>query len=1178
VLAASFLARNPGSRFATLLIDDRDHSTVDEPFEVVHLDHLLHEPAKLHLLAAYYDVMELATAVKPLLLLHLLRTSGLPVVYLDPDIEVYDDFTPVTEGLLRAPIVLTPHTLHPYPRDGLRPTEAEILGAGAYNLGFIGVREGAEEFLRWWWERLQRDAIVDPARMLFTDQRWIDFVPGLYQHELLKDPGLNVAYWNLHARTLARGSNGYLVNGHHLRFFHFSGYSPFRPDVLSKHTGDHPRVRLSDSRVLAELVHRYGEHLLAAGLTRSGGPEYGWQSADGDVLLDAPARRAYRHAVLAADAGRADPPPDPFAPGGGYALLRWLGEPVPGHIWPRASRYLQALHEIRPDLQRAFPQSSRQAEEQYLEWARNGSLGDQRPEHELRLLTGATSPAGPPVAVSDTGGLPSVHVVGYFRAELGMGEYGRQLLEAVRSAGADASTTTFTETVSRQQHAFDDQVAQRPAQVNLLVVNADQTPVFAQAVRPDFFSGRYTVGAWAWEVEHFPADLGRAFDVVDEVWAISSFTRDAIARMTDRPVFAVPPPVSTPVVDPAITREALGLPPGFVFLFAFDYLSVPKRKNAIGLVDAFTSAFRPGEGPTLVIKSINGDRHRAAQQELRRAVSAREDIVLMEDYLSTSERTSLMAHADCYVSLHRAEGFGLTMAESMALGKPVIATAYSGNMDFMTESTAYLVPWESTAIGEDAPPYPATARWAEPRLDVAAELMRRVYGDPEAAKQVGERAAAHIAEHHSPDARAALVRERLVDLSARLPAGATSGDTVPEQVASLSSLDRRLRRARFLLHVARTPERRRAAVRRRLGGVLSTRLGHYRRALAVQEAMHREVLTLRGLLQQVAGELDQTNRRITQLSSGQDQAGRALAEMSDGLERADGRVGELAELVDRLTVQSHALQARDDALVGQVDTANGELRLLRRRVDELGSRADDLAARVDVLREELEAAPYVSDPDLLRVRTGEGTTLGYSGEAGSSYAEFEDLFRGTEEFMRERQRAYLPLLADAGPVLDLGCGRGEVLAVLTAAGVEAQGVDLDASMVERGRQQGLPVFQGDALAVLARAEPGSLGAVTSFQVVEHLELADLESLFTAAHRALREDGLLVAETVNPHSPRALKAFWLDLTHRHPIYPEAAVMLAKRAGFRSAHVFFPHGSGDYEADRTRQGEYALVAVR
>ena len=830
VLARSFRDHHPGGRFTTLVIDDRQREvSSEEPFEVLHLDELVTDTAELHVLAAYYDVMELATAVKPLLLGHLLGAGAATVAYLDPDIEVYSALDVVEHALADQSIALTPHTTVPIPRDGLRPSEAEIMGSGIYNLGFIGVAPGSEPFLDWWWERLRRDAVVDLQRMLFTDQRWIDFVPSLFDHVLLKDPGLNVAYWNLHGRQVQQSPAGRTVNGEPLRFFHFSGYSPFRPNVLSKHQGDHPRVRLQDAPVVAELAHAYGRRLVSEGLQQTGGPAYGWAS-NGQVKLDPAMRRAYQHGVRHHDRTGRGLPPSPFAADGGAAFLGWLEERDPGKGWRRLNRYLAATHELRPDLQATFPAGNRRTERRFVSWAAHGGLG----------LEGS---AGALVHQKDRhsagSGLPAVRAVGYFRAELGMGEHGRQLVEALQEAGADVVTTTWTETISRQEHAFRELTSDVEPLVNLLVINADETPVFAQAAGRHFFRNRYTVGAWAWELEEFPATHDAAFELVDEVWAGSDFARDAISARTSKPVHSVPPPVPVPVVDPTITRQSLGLPQGFVFLFAFDYLSVPKRKNALGLITAFSQAFTPNEGPTLVVKTINGDKHPDARAALRRAAAERPDVLLLEHYVSAAERTALMALADCYVSLHRSEGFGLTMAEAMSLGKPVIATGYSGNLTFMDEDNSYLVPYTRVPVGPDAAPYASDATWAEPDLAVAADLMRRVWKAPEEAAGVGARAAADIEAKHSPRARADAVAVRLEAIRHRLPGRVDrSGPRTPAEF-SLTPLQRGLNRARFMAYVARTPELRRAAIRRRMPLAVSDALGRARHFSAARRSHRR---------------------------------------------------------------------------------------------------------------------------------------------------------------------------------------------------------------------------------------------------------------------------------------------------------------------------------------------------
>jgi SAM-dependent methyltransferase len=178
--------------------------------------------------------------------------------------------------------------------------------------------------------------------------------------------------------------------------------------------------------------------------------------------------------------------------------------------------------------------------------------------------------------------------------------------------------------------------------------------------------------------------------------------------------------------------------------------------------------------------------------------------------------------------------------------------------------------------------------------------------------------------------------------------------------------------------------------------------------------------------------------------------------------------------------------------------------------------------------------------------------------------------------IRDRQRGYVEILRDAAPVVELGPGRGEMLELLAEAGVSAVGIDFDPVMTGRIRAKGLAVECGDALQYLDAQPDGSIGAIYSSQFVEHLVGDQVIALIQMAHEKLVPGGLFVAETINPHSPRALKAFWVDLTHAHPIFPESLVVWCGLAGFSQASVRFPLGTGDLDADLLTQGEYAVVA--
>ena len=212
----------------------------------------------------------------------------------------------------------------------------------------------------------------------------------------------------------------------------------------------------------------------------------------------------------------------------------------------------------------------------------------------------------------------------------------------------------------------------------------------------------------------------------------------------DKPVTIIPHPAHAPERSDDAIRE-ISDPDRFTFLFVFDQFSVMERKNPTGVIEAFKKAFpEPGKAQ-LIIKSINGDKRIEAQEKLRYASHDRSDIILVERYLSREELDGLMWNCDCYVSLHRSEGFGQTLAETMAIGKPVIATGYSGNLGFMTPDNSYLVDHTMTSVPPGSDPYPPTSSWADPDIDQAAAYMREVFDEPEAAAARGRRAADDIA-------------------------------------------------------------------------------------------------------------------------------------------------------------------------------------------------------------------------------------------------------------------------------------------------------------------------------------------------------------------------------------------------------------------------------------------------
>jgi glycosyltransferase involved in cell wall biosynthesis len=531
-------------------------------------------------------------------------------------------------------------------------------------------------------------------------------------------------------------------------------------------------------------------------------------------------------------AERAEEPPSPDPFDEIERFLEWLGDPVGD---ARVPRYLAALHRTRGALRHAYPDLASADRRELLEWAHSrgeGAVGravlaralprlgvdvpapsraghveealrDLAQRHHwlaplagtyraLRRLSrgrrrpGASSEPARQLVVPTYPPLPGINLVGYLRAELGVGEAGRRLVRGLEARGIPHTTTAYDRTTSRQQHAFAENGSRAFYDTNVVCINADQLPTFYADAGPALFEGRYTIGLWFWEVERFPASLHGSFDFVDEVWTASEFVAGAIQDETSKPVRVIPLPVEAPPRT-RLTRADVGLPDGFIFLFCFDFLSVVERKNPHGLVEAFERAFAPGEGPTLVIKSINGDRRQAELALLERRTAHRADIVVVDGYRTPTARDALIGLCDCYVSLHRSEGYGLTMAEAMALGKPVIATAYSGNLSFMNADNSLLVPYTVVPVPAGCDPYPAGARWADPDLDVAAELMRGLYERPADARELGRRAREHVLSRNGPGRTGDVVARRLREIHEERSIRATDATRAPALGAALTA-------------------------------------------------------------------------------------------------------------------------------------------------------------------------------------------------------------------------------------------------------------------------------------------------------------------------------------------------------------------------------------------------------
>lgn len=345
----------PGLPFTIFLADAALPDTAPQGVELLPVSGLPIE--NLDDMAWRYNVIEFNTAVKPFCFDFMFDQRGCDAaVYLDPDIQVFAPLTAVEDALAGgASSVLTPHICAPLMDEGT-PSDIDLMRSGTFNLGFAAFANvpEARDFIRWWGSKLRTHCYIDLNNGLFVDQRFVDFAPSFIERlTVLRDPGYNVAYWNLANRPVRKDVSGWTAAGRPLVFFHFSGVSPGAPDVFSKHQS---RFGIDDVGDAAELVRDYLASLAANGQADWSAMPYAYGTfATGEPIAD-PMRR-----------GPPADPADPFAaPNHAYWNAPSLRiDQSPGQL---ITRLMEAIHAARPDLQEQFPLSSAAGRRDFHAW------------------------------------------------------------------------------------------------------------------------------------------------------------------------------------------------------------------------------------------------------------------------------------------------------------------------------------------------------------------------------------------------------------------------------------------------------------------------------------------------------------------------------------------------------------------------------------------------------------------------------------------------------------------------------------------------------------------------------------------------------------------------------------------------------------------------------------------
>jgi len=437
--------------------------------------------------------------------------------------------------------------------------------------------------------------------------------------------------------------------------------------------------------------------------------------------------------------------------------------------WIRRQLWLQPIYRLLPEAFRGRMASALKSRTRRRlqfrrtpAWSRHSTI----PAH---AVPSARSPAATRLGVD---------MFGFIRGQFGLGESARMYARALMESGA---AVTLHDVDLGLPHGWNDRsleayMGKPPAHdIAIVCVNPDCFVEALDKIGRDVLKGKLVIGCWFWELETVPDSWLPALAHVDAIMVASAFIETAFRKVTDKPIVRVPLPLSA-VPDSGLQREDFGLDEhSFIFLTTFDFNSHVARKNPLAAVAAFRAAFPlDRDDVRLVVKSSNGQWHDEGLRALLRATGGDPRILVRDEVIDRAHVRALQRCCDVYVSLHRAEGFGLGLAECMEMGKPVIATGWSGNMEFMNHGNASLVDFELVPVTEGEYPGSVGARWADADINSAAEAMLALASSAGRAQEIGRQAQREIRETLSPAGAGNAIIRQLGSLAAARRAGQSS--------------------------------------------------------------------------------------------------------------------------------------------------------------------------------------------------------------------------------------------------------------------------------------------------------------------------------------------------------------------------------------------------------------------
>ncbi len=370
--------------------------------------------------------------------------------------------------------------------------------------------------------------------------------------------------------------------------------------------------------------------------------------------------------------------------------------------------------------------------------------------------------------------LPNITLIGYPFGVTGRAEHVRAVWRALAAAGVDSKLYNaggYSDTDKRLDVEFLPRIVDRLASgIRIYSLNADEVPGVIEALEANqigSFQSGYNIVFPAWELPRYPQVWARELDRFDEIWTASPFADQSIRAAVQAPVFHLPN-ACEPHLGERRERSHFGIPADcFAVLFFFDLWSYTSRKNPWAIIDAFRRlvALRPFAPVQLVIKLNNSSHDLSVVERIRSATAPFGNrVTILDATIEINDVRNLILCCDCFLSLHRSEGFGRGPAEAMFLGKPAVATGWSGNMEYMNSDVSFPVQYRLIPVNEGEYPHGENQVWADPDVEHAAQILVRLVDDPAYAKAVGDRARTHMRMKYSDIALGKRYRARLQEI------------------------------------------------------------------------------------------------------------------------------------------------------------------------------------------------------------------------------------------------------------------------------------------------------------------------------------------------------------------------------------------------------------------------------